>query len=219
MVANKCPNCGAKVKLNPDTDLMYCEHCGYKQTEHTSEDPKQNPAPAQETVALSQSQANKATVLYDKNGNPVFVQSIQNAAPTPEQQKENEQKKRKVGPFVASLVTLVLSFVFMALSVVFFYQFVKGADSSAGSVVLFLVYMFTGLGLATFLPGLGLSIASLVCSCLALKSSIKALRIISIFVVIFATLAVIVSVAIPFFIPYTFEASTSSSSTTTSILL
>lgn len=217
MAINKCPNCGAKVKFDPDTGLMVCEHCGYRQTKNDEVKPTSQPATQSEFQPQPQ---NKATVLYDQNGNPVFVQSIQTNQNMPNGQTNSQPvKTKRVGPFVASIVTLVLSLVFLGLSILFFAQFVGSGHNSADSILLFFVYIFTGLGLVTFLPAMGLSIAALVCSCLSIKSCVKAIKIISIITVVFATIAVVASVALPFFLPSFFEAASSSSSTATSIML
>lgn len=174
--------------------------------------PKAIPTP-QAQVAQPQTISN---VLYDANGNPVFIQQGQTIQPkqvNPEVEEEKRKKKRKIGAFVSSLVTLILSFVFMGLAILFFYQFISGSDNSAGTVILFLVYMFTGIGFITFVPGFGLSIAALICSCFALKSSVKALKIISIFTTILSVIALVLAVVTPFLIPSIFTAATGSGST------
>ena len=193
----KCPKCGANVKYNVDTGKPYCEHCGYvleeekKEAKVVDEVLSTQPAPAE----------NKASVLYDTNGNPVFVQPLQTNQNSPEAIQQKENKKKKKGVFAASIITLALAFVFIALSIVFFFQFVGDADSDIGQALLFIFYLITGIGLVTFVPAMGLSIAALTCSIISIKSTVKAIKVISIILTVISVLVLVVSVILPFFLP------------------
>lgn len=201
-------------KKNEDQQLDTVEEMSPETVEQVkAEEAKQDTAdqvldmlnePAHQPEPQPEPQQNKATVLYDENGKPVFVQQVQPLNNVPkEESAEKSKKKRKLGVFIASIITLVLALMFTALAVVFFIQFVQDIhDSSpAAGIILFLVYMLTGIGFITFVPGFGLSIASLVCSCFACKSNVKAIKIISGFVLAFSIIALIISIIVPFLLP------------------
>ena len=218
MAVKKCPKCGAKLVPDAETGNFVCQHCGFKESieNEIKAEPQaqttQEIPPQPQFQAQPQPQQVNPGVLFDQNGNPVFVQPLQQQAPSQEDIQEKQKKKRKIGPFVASIITLVLTFVFMGLSILFFLQTFTSAGSSWERFWLFFLYLITGIGFITFIPALGLSIASLCCSIIACKSSSKGIKGVSIAILVLSILAVCATVALPFFMPTFIEAGTGSGS-------
>lgn len=175
---------------------------------------KQNPAPAQ---VPSQSEINQPNVqnqpvapsvdvYYDSEGRPIIRPSASN------QGKITPTKKPRLGQFIAAIITLVIAIGATAFSLYYFFSTwipVQGS-SDAINALAFIIYIFSGIGIVVALPGLIFSIASLVCSCIAVKSSKKSIKIISGFIIALSIITVIVGIFLPFVLLVSFSGSSAS---------
>ena len=137
-------------------------------------------------------------VYYDSQGRPIISPNLH----TPVTPKA-PQKTKRTGCFVASIITLILAVGFTIFSTYYFFALFMptvGSDSTWEAVLAFILYIFTGIGLALALPGILLSIASLICSCFSVKSSKRGIRITSGFIIAFSILSLIVAIVLPFFL-------------------
>lgn len=135
-------------------------------------------------------------VYYDNQGRPLIAQNM-NAPVTP----KAPQKTKRTGCFIASIITLIIAVGFTIFSTYYFFELfmpTTGSDSTWEAVLAFILYIFSGIGLALAIPGILLSIASLVCSCFSVKSSKKGIRITSGFIIAFSIISLLVAIVIPF---------------------
>lgn len=151
-----------------------------------------HPTPIQQSTPIQHPQ--NSNVYYDREGRPIYPVNM-NQQPRP----IKVEKKPRIGQFVAALITLVLGIGFTAFSTYYFISiFLPAQDGDSSAILGFILYIFSGVGLLLSLPGIGCSIASLICSCFSVKSSKKGIRIVSGFVIAFSIIAIVLSIILPF---------------------
>ncbi len=161
-----------------------------------------NPAPAQvpnqpaanQNNTQNQPVAPNINIYYDSEGRPIIRATASN------QGKFVPEKKPRIGHFIAAIVTLIIAIGATAFSLYYFFSTWIPAQGTndALSALTFIIYIFSGIGILIALPGLGFSIAALICSCIAVKSSKKAIKIISGFLIAFSIITILVGIFLPF---------------------
>lgn len=163
--------------------------------ESSTQDVPQTQTQTQDVPQTTQP-ANPINVVYDSEGRPIIREgSVQNGNyVTP--------KKTRLGHFIASLVCLAIAIGVTVFSTYYFFATWIPAQNSndAVSALLFLVYIFSGLGILLAIPSLAFSVASLVCACISVKSSKKAFRIVSGFTIAISIITLLVGLFLPFII-------------------
>lgn len=133
-------------------------------------------------------------IYYDSEGRPIIRATASN------QGKYVPEKKPRVGHFIASIITLIIAIGSTAFSLYYFFSTWIPAQGTNGalSALTFFIYIFSGIGILIALPGLGFSTAALICSCIAVKSSKTAIKIISGFIIALTVITILVGIFLPF---------------------
>ena len=151
-------------------------------------------------------QPQKANVYYDKNGQPVFIHTNT----TQETAAEKEAKKKKTGAFVGGIITTAISVAFTIFTIMFFYSFLYSSTSENWAVVLlFILYLVSGVGLIFYIPALGTGIAGLALSITACKSSKLGYRIVAGICIAISALCLTALIFFTMFMPYFLNTSAS----------
>lgn len=164
------------------------------ETQEINQENSSTPSPAPNVkIEINQNEPSQipqpGQIVYDKDGNPIFIPKPTTYQPKPE---------KKIGAFVASIITLILSIITTIFAIILSIQFVQTTGSDAADIVLFIIYIFSGIGLLVFLPGFGFSIAAISCSAVACKSANKAIKAFAIINTILSVICLISIVIVPF---------------------
>ncbi len=128
--------------------------------------------------------------------------------PPPLQPQKKQPNTKHKGAFIASIICVVVSIVFTALSYYVLGSFLikQGQTNSqleaAIGLMAFVLYMFT-FGLVTFVPALGTAIASLCTSIRCWSSSVKTFKAfgIVIFIISLLLLLALIAIVVLFMLP------------------
>lgn len=118
---------------------------------------------------------------------------VQQVNQQPQQQIPVPKNKTHKGAFIAGLVCLIVSIPFWAL---YFYQFLSvflSSDKSLGIAVLLIIFFSVGIWIT--LPGLILSIVSIICFGKCFNSTSKGIKITSIILFVISLLVLVLAVS------------------------
>ena len=175
MATKKCPVCGAEV----DDKNAFCGYCGAKMDQ-----PQET---AQNTTA-------EGTTAGGNTQKKTFVAFEVNAPTTPVKPKN----EKHTGAFVGGIVCFVLAIIFSSLYAFQYINIISTADSEFTFVSIFLYILL--IGWITIVPSIGLLIATGICTGSAIKSTSKAIKVISIIILTFTiilALAIVLSFVLP----------------------